>query len=56
MLRQRLARAHQMLSDPRQDCRTVASIAFMVGFSDLSYFNRTSESGFSVAPSAVRAR
>ena len=38
---QRIACAHRMLSDPRLADRTIGSIAFDVGFGDLSYFHRT---------------
>ena len=54
VLSQRLIRAHQLLGDPRLANRTVASIAFMVGFGDLSYFNRSFRQRFGVTPSEVR--
>jgi len=54
VLSQRLSRAHQLLSDPRLASRTVASIAFMAGFGDLSYFNRCFRRRFGATPSDVR--
>jgi AraC-like DNA-binding protein len=52
---QRLTRAHHMLSDPRFDGETISAIALMVGFGDLSYFNRTFRRRFGASPSDVRA-
>ena len=52
---QRLARAHRMLSDPRQMAQTVNAIALHVGFNDVSYFNRTFRRRFGMTPSDVRA-
>jgi AraC-like DNA-binding protein len=40
LLTRRLLRAHRFLLDPRGAHRTISSIAFAAGFSDLSYFNR----------------
>ena len=40
VLEQRLSRAHRILSEPRLSDRTIGSVAFDVGFGDLSYFNR----------------
>jgi AraC-like DNA-binding protein len=54
VLGQRLARAHRLLSDPRQVERTISSIAFEVGFGDLSYFNRVFRRRFGDMPSNVR--
>jgi AraC-like DNA-binding protein len=55
VLRQRLTRAHGMLTDPRHDGWTIAAIAFEAGFGDLSYFNRAFRRQFVVPPSSVRA-
>src|SRR5262249_27929749 len=55
VLTQRLARANRLLSDPRNCERTVTSIAFEVGFGDLSYFNRAFRKQFGAKPSDVRA-
>src|SRR5271166_2160081 len=51
---QRLACAHRMLSDPRLADRTIGSIAFDVGFGDLSYFNRTFRRRYGAPPSEIR--
>jgi AraC-like DNA-binding protein len=51
---QRLAHAHRMLTDPRFANRTVNAIALDVGFSDLSYFNRTFRRRYGATPSDVR--
>jgi len=40
VLERRLARAHRMLTDLRLAQRSISSVAFEVGFGDLSYFNR----------------
>jgi len=55
VLSARLARAHDLLNDPGLIDRTIASIAFEVGFGDLSYFNRTFRRLYGVTPSDVRA-
>ena len=54
VLGQRLARAHRMLSDPHLANRTVGSIAFDIGFGDLSYFNRTFRRRYGAAPREIR--
>jgi AraC-like DNA-binding protein len=51
---QRLARAYRMLTDLRFADRTIGAIALDVGFSDLSYFNRTFRRRFGATPSEVR--
>jgi AraC-like DNA-binding protein len=51
---QRLARAWRVLADQRFDDRSITSIAFDCGFSDLSYFNRIFRKRFSCTPSEVR--
>jgi AraC-like DNA-binding protein len=51
---QRLACAHRMLSDPRLADRTIGSIAFDVGFGDLSYFNRTFRQLYGATPGEIR--
>ncbi|MCP3473910.1 helix-turn-helix domain-containing protein [Bradyrhizobium sp. CCGUVB1N3] len=52
---QRLAHAHRMLSDAQYDERTISSIAFDAGFSDLSYFNRCFRQRYGATPSDIRA-
>jgi AraC-like DNA-binding protein len=55
VLRERLARAHRMLVDPRFADRQVSAVAFAAGFNDLSYFNRAFRQHFGMTPSDVRA-
>jgi AraC-like DNA-binding protein len=55
LLGQRLARAYRMLANPRFADQAISTIAFEVGFGDLSYFNRTFRRRFGSAPSDVRA-
>jgi AraC-like DNA-binding protein len=55
VLRQRLIRAHSMLVDPRYSERTVSSIAYDVGFGDVSYFNRVFRRLYGATPSDIRA-
>jgi AraC-like DNA-binding protein len=52
----RLSRAHRMLSDPRFEDQSISSIAFEVGFGDLSYFNRLFRRRYDATPSETRAR
>jgi AraC-like DNA-binding protein len=54
VLEERLARAHRMLSNPRFADLRIATIAFAVGFGDLSYFNRTFRRRFGATPSQLR--
>lgn len=54
VLRRRLARAHRLLVDPRCADRPVSAVAFEVGFSDLSYFNRAFRRQYGATPSDVR--
>jgi AraC-like DNA-binding protein len=56
VLHLRLARAYRMLGDPRELHRPIGSIAFDVGFGDLSYFNRTFRRLYRATPSEIRAR
>jgi AraC-like DNA-binding protein len=55
LLAQRLARAYRQLSDPRYADQKISTIAFNVGFGDLSYFNRAFRRRYGAAPSDVRA-
>ncbi|TMJ47564.1 MAG: helix-turn-helix domain-containing protein [Alphaproteobacteria bacterium] len=52
----RLTRAHQILTDPRNCGRTISSIAYEVGFGDLSHFNRLFRAQYGARPSEVRAQ
>jgi AraC-like DNA-binding protein len=52
----RLTRVRRMLTDPRQDGRTIADIALAAGFNDLSTFNREFRRRFGTTPSHVRRR
>ncbi len=54
VLEKRLAQAHRLLTDPRYVERTISSIAFKVGFGDLSYFNRMFRRRYDASPSDVR--
>jgi AraC-like DNA-binding protein len=55
VVRQRLSRAYRILTDPRFLDRTITTIAFDVGFGNLSYFNRAFRRNYSATPSEVRA-
>lgn len=52
---QRLARAYRLLTDPRFANRSITSVAFDVGFGDLTYFNRAFRRCYGGTPSEVRA-
>jgi AraC-like DNA-binding protein len=54
VLERRLARAHRMLTDVRLAQRSISSVAFEVGFGDLSYFNRAFRRCYGATPSEVR--
>jgi AraC-like DNA-binding protein len=54
VLQERLARAYRMLIDPRYAAYLISAIAYEVGFSDLSYFNRTFRRRYAATPSDVR--
>src|SRR5215472_14809664 len=54
VLGRRLAQAHRLLIDPRLARRAISSIAFDVGFGDLSYFNRSFRRRYGATPSEVR--
>jgi AraC-like DNA-binding protein len=56
VLDRRLACAYRMLTDTRCAERSVAWIAFDVGFGDLSYFNRTFKRLYGATPSELRPR
>lgn len=54
VLGQRLSRAHRILSDQRFAHRNISSVAFEVGFGDLSYFNRTFRRRYGATPTEIR--
>jgi AraC-like DNA-binding protein len=54
VLTRRLVRAHRMLTDRRWARLGIASIAYDVGFGDLSYFNRAFKRCYGATPSEVR--
>jgi AraC-like DNA-binding protein len=51
---QRLLQARIMLISPRYAGRSISSIAFAVGFGDLSHFNRSFRGRFGASPTEVR--
>jgi AraC-like DNA-binding protein len=55
VLARRLECAHRLLTDRRLIGRSVTSIAFDSGFSDLSYFNRMFRRRYGATPTEVRA-
>jgi AraC-like DNA-binding protein len=56
VLSRRLLRAHRLLVDPSRVEESITSIAFGVGFGDLSYFNRAFKRFYGVTPSEIRGR
>lgn len=50
----RLSRAHRFLSEPRLADRSISSVAFDVGFGDLSYFNRVFRRRYAATPSEIK--
>jgi AraC-like DNA-binding protein len=56
VIERRLARAHSMLTDPRFDGHSVSTIAYDVGFANLSYFNRVFRRRYGATPSDIRAQ
>jgi AraC-like DNA-binding protein len=54
LLGQRLARAYRMLCEPQSAQRQVSAIAYDVGFSDLSYFNRCFRRHYGATPTDMR--
>lgn len=51
---QRLARAHRMLCEPQASSSAISTIAYDVGFGDLSYFNRRFRRRYGMTPREVR--
>ena len=56
VIERRLERAHRLLSDPRHRDRTLTTIAFAVGFNDLSYFQRRFRRRYGATPSDLRPK
>ena len=54
VLGQRLSHAHRILSDPHLADRNISSVAFDVGFGDLSYFNRAFRRRYAATPTEIR--
>jgi len=54
LLERRLALAWRRLNDPRASYQTISEIAYSVGFSDISYFNRSFRRRFGDTPSGAR--
>lgn len=50
VIERRLERAHRLLSDPRHCDRTLTTIAFAVGFNDLSHFHRRFRRRYGATP------
>jgi AraC-like DNA-binding protein len=55
VLERRLMVAHRRLGDPRFAHQSISSIAFDLGFSDLSYFNRSFRRRHDATPTEVKA-
>ena len=56
VMQQRLERAHRLLTDPRLSDQTLTTIAFAVGFNDLSHFHRRFRRRYGAPPSELRAQ
>jgi len=54
VLTHRLGRAYAILRNPFHSHRTIGTIAFDLGFNDLSYFNRAFRRRYSATPSDIR--
>ena len=54
LTRQRLARAHRLLCEPSSSTAAISTIAYDVGFGDLSYFNRCFRREYAMTPREVR--
>jgi AraC-like DNA-binding protein len=54
LMAQRLTRAHRMLCDPSFSHAAISTIAYDVGFGDLSYFNRRFRRLYGFTPRDVR--
>jgi AraC-like DNA-binding protein len=54
VLEQRLDRVHKLLTDPRFAGYSISTLAFRIGFGDLSYFNRAFRRRYGATPSDIR--
>jgi len=54
LIGQRLTRAHRLLCDPSSVQAAISTIAYDVGFGDLSYFNRRFRRQYGLTPREVR--
>jgi AraC-like DNA-binding protein len=54
VLSERLARAYHNLRNPLHSRQAISTIAFDLGFNDLSYFNRTFRRRYNATPSEIR--
>jgi len=54
VLGQRLSRAQRLLTNPHIAGRSISSVAFDVGFNDLSYFNRAFRRRYAATPTEIR--
>jgi AraC-like DNA-binding protein len=54
LIEQRLTRTHRLLTDARLADRTISGIAFEVGFTNISYFNRVFRRRYGASPSDIR--
>jgi AraC-like DNA-binding protein len=54
VLLQRLMRAHRLLCEPQSGSAAISTIAYDVGFGDLSYFNRRFRRQYGMTPRDVR--
>ena len=54
LIGQRLARAHRLLCEPNANQIAISTIAYDVGFGDLSYFNRRFRRQYGLTPREVR--
>jgi AraC-like DNA-binding protein len=54
VLGRRLAQAYRLLTNPLHSRRAISTIAFEIGFNDLSYFNRTFRRCYNATPSEIR--
>jgi AraC-like DNA-binding protein len=54
VLKQRLAKVHRLLTDPRFAERPISALALESGFGDVSYFNRAFRRRYGATPTDVR--